>query len=119
MDHYRVQASPDRVPDAIARSLVPGEVLGHSFTDATAVAFVRKDTQRGTLRPTPTPRSNDCPACRRPAGKDRPAEGGALVTVRYGLHPLVAFARSVRLAFLVLTAVVIIPASTEHGSDQI
>ena len=44
-------------------------------------------------------------------GKIDPAEGGTLVTVRYGVHPLVSFARSIWLLFLGLTAVVVIPAS--------
>ena len=111
MDRYRIQASPDRVADAITRSLVTGGVLGYSFTDATAAAFVGKMTNDGhfDLR---RPRGlMTAPRVAVLRGKIDPAEGGALVTVRYGLHPLVSLARSVWLGFLVLTAVVIIPAS--------
>ena len=111
MDHYRVQAPPDRVADAIARSLVPGGVLGYSFTDATAVAFVGKMTNEGRFDLRRPRGLTTAPRVAVLRGKIDPAEGGALVTVRYGLHPLVAFARSVWLAFLVLTSVVIIPAS--------
>jgi len=111
MDRYRVQASPDRVADAITRSLVPGGVLGYSFTDTTAVAFVGKMNNDGRFNLRRPRGLTTGPRVAVLRGTIDPAEGGALVTVRYGLHPLVSLARSVWLAFLVLTAVVIIPAS--------
>ena len=106
-----MKASPDRVADAIARSLAQGGILGYSLTDRTSAAFVGKMT------------NNDSFDLRRPRGfattprvvvlrgKIDPAEDGALVSVRYGLHPAVVIMRSALLVFLVLTAVVVIPAS--------
>jgi len=111
VDRYRVKASPDRVAGAIARSVAQGGILGYSVTDWTSAVFVGRMI------------NNDSFDLRRPRGfattprvvvlrgKIDPAEDGALVSVRYGLHPAVLIMRSALLGFLVLTAVVVIPAS--------
>jgi hypothetical protein len=111
MDRYRVHAPPERVVDAMARSTVPGRLLGYSLTDATAATFVGKITNDGTFdlrRPRGLATTPRVVVLR---GKVHLAEDGAVVAVRYGLHPAVLLTRSVLLGFLILTAVIVIPAS--------
>jgi len=106
-----VEASPDRVADAIARSLAQGGILGYSLTDSTSAVFVGKMANNRTFdlrRPRGFATTPRVVVLR---GKIDPAEDGALVSVRYGLHPAVLISRSALLGFLVLTAVVVIPAS--------
>ena len=106
-----MEASPDRVADAIARSLAQGGILGYSITDWTSAVFVGRMTNNGSFdlrRPRGFATTPRVVVLR---GKIDPAEHGALVSVRYGLHPAVLISRSAWVGFLVLTAVVAIPAS--------
>lgn len=111
MDRYRVQAPPDRVADALARSMLPSGLLGYSLTDSASAVFVGKVTNNGNFDLRRPRGLMTAPRVAVLRGKIDPAEGGALVTVRYGLHPPVSFARSFWLLFLGLIAVVVIPAS--------
>jgi len=111
MDRYRVHAPPEHVVDAMVRSTVPGGLLGYSLTDATSATFVGKVTKDGTFdlrRPRGLATTPRVVVLR---GKVHQAEDGALVAVRYRVHPSVLLARSVLLGFLILTAVIVIPAS--------
>jgi hypothetical protein len=106
-----VTAPPDRVVDAIADSTTPSGTLGYALTDSTSSLFVGKVATNGNFdlrRPRGLTTGPRVAVLR---GKVESTVEGSLVTVRYGLHPLVFFARSVWLFFLGLTAVVVVPAS--------
>jgi len=111
VDRYRVAAAPDRVIDAIARSLVAGSMFGYSFSDSSSAVFVGKVMRDGSFDLRRPRGVTTAPRVAVLRGKVEPADGVAVVAVRYGLHPVVVIARGAWLLFLGLTAVVIGPAS--------
>jgi hypothetical protein len=106
-----VQAPPDRVANAIARSVVPGGVLGFSVTDSTSAAFVGEVTNDGSFDLRRPRGFATAPRVAVVRGKIDAANEGAIVSVRYGLHPALLITRAAWLGFLALTAVIVIPAS--------
>lgn len=104
-------AAPDRVIDAIARSLVAGSMFGYSFSDSSSAVFVGKVMRDGSFDLRRPRGVTTAPRVAVLRGKVEPADGVAVVAVRYGLHPVVVIARGAWLLFLGLTAVVIVPAS--------
>ena len=85
-------------------------MFGYSFSDSSSAVFVGKVMRDGSFDLRRPRGVTTAPRVAVLRGKVEPADGVAVVAVRYGLHPVVVIARGAWLLFLGLIAVVIGPA---------